>query len=180
MSEPTHGVTYKYYLSTFHRNEFRNRPVRVSFDAKGSAIAVERIHPVTGELEVMDRVNPQDTINSPYEQEIDLARFEALRARMLAPPSEEMSYEYFLYALTLVRIAIDSQGYRRGAEYVDRHTGEFVMDHTWMSKIEFDWNAEAEEIDQADFEQLHALLRQGDAERFDTQAREAIKRSNNH
>jgi len=49
------------------------------------------------------------------------------------------------------------------------------MDHTWMSKITFDWNAETEEIDQADFEQFHALLRQGDAERFDTYAREAIR-----
>jgi len=26
------GVTHKYYLSTFHRNASRNRPVRVSFD----------------------------------------------------------------------------------------------------------------------------------------------------
>jgi len=171
MSTSSDAVTYKYYVSTFHRNEFRNRPVRVSLDGSGTPIAVERIHPVTGALEVMEgyldrwgeRWNPD---NDPYEQEIDLARFEALRARMLAPPSDEMSYEYFLYAATLVRIAIDSQGNRRGAEYVERRTGEFVMDHTYMSKIEFDWDAEAEEIDQADFEQLRALVRQGDAERF--------------
>jgi len=178
MSQSTDGVTYKYYLSTFHRNEYRNRPVRVSFDASGAAIAVERIHPLTGELEVMEQVSWRPD-NNPYEQEIDLARFEALRERMLAPPSDEMTYEYFLYALTLVRIAVDSQGNRRGAEYVERSTGEFIMDHTWMSKIEFDWNAEAEEIDRGDFEQLHELVREGDFERFYGQARQAIERSNN-
>jgi len=121
MSQSIDGVSYRYYLSTFHRNEFRNRPVRVSFDRTGAAIAVERIHPVTGELEVMERVSwrPDD----PYEQEIDQTRFEALRERMLAPPSDEMTYEYFLYASVLVRIAVDSQGNRRGAEYVERSTG---------------------------------------------------------
>jgi len=160
MSESTHGVTYKYYLSTFHRNASRNRPVRVSFDANGTAIAVERVHPVTGELEVMDRVNPQDTINSPYEREIDAAEFEAQRARWLAPPLDEFTYEYFRYAATLVRIAVDSHGDRRGAEYVDRRTGEFVKDATWVSKITFDWNAEAEEVDQAEFERWHHQIKQ--------------------
>jgi len=154
----TEGITYKYYLSTFYRNASRNRPVRVSFDKNGTVIAVERIHPLTGELEVMDRVNPQETINSPYEQEIDLAQFQAQRARWLVPPSDEFTYEYFRYASTLVRIAVDSHGDRRGAEYVDRRTGEFVKDATWVSKIEFDWNAEAEEIDQADFERWHEQI----------------------
>jgi len=162
MSVSSDAVTYKYYVGTFHRNEFRNRPVRVTLDGSGIPIAVERIHPVSGDLEVMegylDRWGRPD--NDRYEKEIDLARFEELRERMLAPPSDEFTYEYFLYASTLVRIAIDSQGNRRGAEYVDRRTGEFVMDHTWMSKIEFDWNAEAEEIDQADFERLHNQIRQ--------------------
>jgi len=152
------GITYKYYLSTFYRNPSRNRPVRVSFDKNGTAIAVERIHPLTGELEVMDRVNPQDTINSSYKQEIDLAQFEAQRTRLLTPPSDEMTYEYFLYASTLVRIAVDSQGHRRGAEYVDRRNGKFVKDATYVSKITFDWNAEAEEIDQADFECWHEKI----------------------
>jgi len=160
------GVTHKYYLSTLHRNAWRNRPVRVSLDARGTPIAVERIHPVTGELEVMERVKPQDIINSPYEQEIDLAQFEAQRARMLAPPSDEVTYEYFRYAATLVRIAVDSRGDRRGAEYVDRRTGEFVRDATWLSKIEFDWNAEAEEIDQADFERWHEQIKQAIEQNF--------------
>jgi len=156
MGQSVDGVTYKYYLSTFHRNEYRNRPVRVSFDDKGAAIAVERIHPVTGELEVMERVSWRP--DSAYEQEIDQARFEALRQRMLAPAEDTQTYEYFLYASTLVRIAIDSQGNRRGAEYVDRRTGEFIMDHTCMSKIEFDWNAEAEEIDRDDFARLYQQI----------------------
>jgi len=156
MAESADGVSYKYYLSTFYRNEFRNRPVRVSFDRTGAAIAVERIYPLTGELEVMERVSWRP--DNPYEQEIDLAQFKALRERILAPPVDTGTYEYYLYASTLVRIAIDSQGNRCSAEYVDRRTGEFVLDHTWISKITFDWNAEAEEIDKADFERLHAQV----------------------
>jgi|GEM_PF-2045170 len=163
MGQSADGVTYKYYLSTFHRNEYRNRPVRVSFDDKGAAIEVERIHPLTGELEVMegylDRWGKRwDPDNDPHEQEIDQARFEVLRQRMIAPAEDTQTYEYFLYASTLVRIAIDSQGNRRGAEYVDRRTGEFIMDHTYMSKIEFDWNAEAEEIDRGGFARLHQQI----------------------
>jgi len=77
---------------------------------------------------------------------------------MTTPPdaaTDTATYKYYTYACTPVRVTLDSQGRPCAAEYVDRHTGELTLDHTYISKIAFDWNAEAEDSDAAHFARLH-------------------------
>jgi len=70
-------------------------------------------------------------------------------------PPDAVTYKYYTYASTPVRITLDAQGRPRAAHYIDRHTGELALDHTYISKITFDWNAEAEDSDAAHFARLH-------------------------
>lgn len=61
-------------------------------------------------------------------------------------------YRYFILHSHLIRVALDGNGRKKCAERYDRETGQFVIDHRFLSRLETEW--EAEQVTEEEFRRL--------------------------